>query len=404
MNKKIRRAFVGVGMLLFFFATPVSAVTNDQVNYWAFDDATGQSIGDTGGQNGVMIGTSTGFGWAGGKSGTALGMDGTPGTGIAIPNGILSGSQGSLSVWLKMSDLSDRNVIFSGKSTSDNNVFVALSVDFEGRPQLVFRTDPSGQNRKIQGGAILNKNEWYHLVLVATGQSYKMFINGEEKIITGENIGRWFPDFTNQTFMYRIGTSEANPLIGSWSGMLDEFRIYARALSPEDVLELYNAGNIGTPTVPLALRPKTPSVVEGTTTPTPVADNTPAVPVTEVIITSPTATFLRDLSLGARGEDVKNLQLLLVAEGYLAPGLTSGYFGMLTKDALAKLQAKRGLPATGFFGAMTRANLGAGSGGTPVTTPPPAVVANPNAQIAELLKLIAELQVQLAKLKAGTPQ
>ncbi len=419
-----------IGMAFLLVATPVFATTNDHKNYWSFDEATGASIGDTGGQNGVVTGTSTGLGWAGGKSGTALGMDGTTGTGVALPDGFLSGSQGTLSVWFKMSELSSRNIIFSGKSTTDNNVFVLLSVDYEGRPQLLFRTDPSSADRKMQGSAILNKNEWYHLVLVASGQSYVMYINGEALTISGENIGRWFPDFTNQTLSYRIGTSLANPLLGSFSGMLDEMRIYNRPLAKNEVTALYEEGNAGTPTVPLALRPtlsfsiSNDTVVAGgtvtvswtatkvdtckasdgwgdavgltgarmfnklmydtaftltcsgkggsidrtvrvrvATSTTPVSGGTLTVtdvtlgkPVQPISI-MPRVGFSRNLSVGARGEDVKTLQIHLISKGFLAQGLSSGYFGQLTKGALVKYQASLGLPSTGFFGPMTRAKL-----------------------------------------------
>lgn len=467
---------------LFAIATPALAGTADFTNYFSFDDGGGRSVGDTGGQNGAMYGTSPGFGWAGGKSGTALGMDGTPQTGVALPNGMLTGSQGSFSVWFKMDELSDRNVIFSGKSTADNNVFVALSVDYDGRPQLLFRTDPSSSNRKVQIGAVLNKNEWYHLVFVATGQYYKAYVNGEEKIISGENIGRWFPDFTNQALSYRIGASEANPLIGSWNGMLDEMRIYNRALSFEEAAVLYQEGNAGVPTVPIALRPTlnfsissdrvtapgtvtltwTTERVEGCTAggnwsdvvPTSgtfvktnltvdqlytltcagkggsvdasvrVSVGTGTAPVmggmlTVSDITAPSnpaqvmqgvSQYARDLSLGVRGDDVKNLQLHLISLGMLSPQLSSGYFGDMTKQALMKLQVKLGLPATGFFGPMTRAKLvdAAGQGGTApsvvlpgTSTGTPPAGGDKHAQIAQLLNLITELQKQLAALKSS---
>ncbi len=432
--KKMKPFGALVVLVMFFAVTPAFAVTSDYTNYWAFDDAGGRSVSDTGGQNGAMYGTSAGFGWAGGKAGTALGMDGTAQTGVALPNAILSGSQGSLSVWFTFNDFSSQNVIFSAKSSTDNNVFAALSVDHEGRPQLVFRTDPSGANRKAQIGAVLNKNEWYHMVFVATGQSYKAYLNGEEKIITGENIGRWFPDFTNQTLSYRIGASEANPQIGSWNGMLDELRIYKRALSLEEATQLYSEGNSGTPTVPLALRPKlnftlsSDSVMAGgavtltwstekvdtctadgnwsgtvstsgtivksnlisdqvymlsckgrggtvdatvrvivgsptqgatTTVGTLTATQMPITASPLVVMPAGTGSFRRNLTVGVRGEDVKMLQAHLIREGFLASGLTSGYFGQLTKAGLIKLQVKLGLPSTGFFGPMTRAKLSA---------------------------------------------
>jgi hypothetical protein len=358
--KAIQKIGAVVVMGLFLVATPALAATGDYVSYWGFDDATGRSIGDTGGQNGVMTGASSSMGWAGGKSGTALGMDGTESTGVALPDAFLKGSQGSLSVWFKMIDLSDRNVIFSGKSTLDNNIFVLLSVDHDGRPQLLFRTDPSASNRLVQGGAILNKNEWYHLVLVATGQSYQMYINGEEKIITGENIGRWFPDFTNHPLSYRIGASIANPMIASFNGMIDEMRIYNRPLTADEVGNLYADGNAGTPTLPLALRPKpVPAVVQSPEVPVipVVSTGTPSLTVIDVTAPRPIPTFSRNLSVGSRGDDVVNLQLVLISRGHLAAGLSSGYFGQLTKSALVKLQSTLGLPSTGFFGPMTRAKI-----------------------------------------------
>ncbi len=403
--------------------TMVLAEIADTTHYYAFDDAAGSSVGDTGGANGVLIGTSTGMGWAGGKSGTALGLDGTDGTGVAIQNAILSGSAGTISVWFKMTDLTDRNIIFSGRSTSDANIFMLLGVDYEGRAQLVFRTDANGVNRKAQVGGILNKNEWYHLVLVASGQSYRVYVNGEERTVSGENIGRWFPDVTNQALSYRIGISEANPLRGSFSGMIDELRIYGRTLTSDEVTALYEAGNVGVPTLPLLMRPRldftasaqsvTPgeslaltwvgkevttctasgawqgvlppsgtrteqvgSNAEYRLTCTGVngtveqkvqvmvgASSVTAVPVTEVVIGAPASTtlsqfvFTRNLSLGQRGNDVVELQKVLISRGYLGTGLATGYFGGMTKAALVKMQASLGLPHTGFFGPMTRAKF-----------------------------------------------
>lgn len=428
MNRSI---ILGATCALFLVGSTAFAATNDQKFYWNFDDATGRSVSDiVGGQNGVLTGSSTGLGWAGGKIGTALGMDGATGEGVALPNGILSGSQGSLSVWFRLQDLSDRNIIFAAKSVTDSNIFAALMVQYEGRPQFVFRTDPNGTNRIAQGAGILNKNEWYNLVFVANAQSYKMYVNGLPVTVTGENIGRWFADITNQQLSYRIGTSEANPLLGSFNGNIDDLRIYDRALSDEEVAALYTEGNAGRPTVPLAIRPAlsfsiseghvatggsvtlswnatkvdncaasggwndaigvsgtkvvtkltsdqqfkiscggkggtidgTVSVSVGTTTATVPAPG--GLTVTDIttkpafdLSTNGTIMFTRNLTVGSRGDDVKNLQNLLIAKGHLAVGLNSGYFGGLTKAAVMKYQAASGLPSTGFVGAMTRATL-----------------------------------------------
>ena len=66
-----------------------------------------------------------------------------------------------------------------------------------------------------------------------------------------------------------------------------------------------------------------------------------------------------DLSLGVRGDNVVWLQTWLESKGYLVipTGIAKGYFGNLTKSALAKYQSGAGLPATGYYGLMTRAKL-----------------------------------------------
>ena len=74
----------------------------------------------------------------------------------------------------------------------------------------------------------------------------------------------------------------------------------------------------------------------------------------------------RDLMLGMRGDDIKKLQFFLIgkAAGQSAKDLASvgatGYFGQLTRAALAEFQKNVGItPAAGYFGPKTRAYIDA---------------------------------------------
>ena len=72
--------------------------------------------------------------------------------------------------------------------------------------------------------------------------------------------------------------------------------------------------------------------------------------------------FHRDLTVGSNGDDVSALQTFLAPKGFLVipPGVTLGYFGPLTRAALAAYQVQRGIsPAEGYFGAITRAAVSA---------------------------------------------
>ena len=71
--------------------------------------------------------------------------------------------------------------------------------------------------------------------------------------------------------------------------------------------------------------------------------------------------FKRNLGFGSRGADVKELQLFLIeknvgpAAAALAKIGATGYFGILTRKALAEYQKSVNIkPASGYFGAITR--------------------------------------------------
>ncbi len=86
-------------------------------------------------------------------------------------------------------------------------------------------------------------------------------------------------------------------------------------------------------------------------------------------------TFSTNLTVGSRGADVVALQSFLEAKGLLTipAGTAKGYFGGMTKKALAAYQSMKGItPAAGYFGPITRAAVmaeGAVTGGTTTTTP-----------------------------------
>ncbi len=78
----------------------------------------------------------------------------------------------------------------------------------------------------------------------------------------------------------------------------------------------------------------------------------------------PTFTFSNNISFNAKGEDVVQLQNLLIAQGYLKAKAT-GYFGKLTFAAVKAFQKDHKLPVTGFVGKLTRGIF------AQVTTTPP---------------------------------
>ncbi len=81
--------------------------------------------------------------------------------------------------------------------------------------------------------------------------------------------------------------------------------------------------------------------------------------------------FTMDLTVGSKGADVTALQQILVAKGLLTmpAGTAMGYFGGLTKSAVAAWQTSAGIaPAAGYVGPKSRAALNAMGGSSSSTT------------------------------------
>ncbi len=68
------------------------------------------------------------------------------------------------------------------------------------------------------------------------------------------------------------------------------------------------------------------------------------------------SAFTKDLQYGDENADVKRLQSLLIQKGYLKVA-ANGYFGPATKAAVTAWQKAAGLPATGFFGPLSRGKI-----------------------------------------------
>jgi peptidoglycan hydrolase-like protein with peptidoglycan-binding domain len=78
-------------------------------------------------------------------------------------------------------------------------------------------------------------------------------------------------------------------------------------------------------------------------------------------------TFTSNLTVGSTGAEVTALQNFLIGKGYKT--LATGYFGPMTKAALAAYQTAKGItPAAGYFGPLTRASVNGEAAVTTTTT------------------------------------
>lgn len=115
------------------------------------------------------------------------------------------------------------------------------------------------------------------------------------------------------------------------------------------------AGYYVAPYVVVAPTPVTPPTATSTATTTPPTP-TPTATSTATTTQGTCVSFAKDLKYRGRDNEVSDLQKFLIKKGLLKDDAT-GYFGKASLGAVKKFQESRGISATGYVGAITRAKI-----------------------------------------------
>lgn len=79
-------------------------------------------------------------------------------------------------------------------------------------------------------------NQWNHIVVVNDNDVRKVYVNGEPETASGAE--NYYLHNADAVYLWTRSNNNRVP----FNGQMSDFRIYATALSPEDVLNLYNLG------------------------------------------------------------------------------------------------------------------------------------------------------------------
>ena len=210
------------------------ALLNGLVGWWKFDETNGTVAYDSSGNgnDGNLTGGPT---WSTGKIGGALSFDGSDDfVDLGNSSDIALTLNKSLSMWLKPTAFGSRrnpyNRSYGGTGT--------LTIETDGSISYFYGTagrdaDPYGTYRPLGG---LTLNSWMHYCLVRNLSSMKvyLYLDGNlDKEITA--IHSTAVASSDNAF---IGKGYAS----NYHGLIDDVRIYDRALSAEEVQALYNLG------------------------------------------------------------------------------------------------------------------------------------------------------------------
>ncbi len=230
-NFNSRGSNEGASTVLGASSNQSAALSNGLVGYWKMDEASWtvdcstESVTDSSGNlnNGSSCPTSTGpAGGAVGKFGNGALFDGSDDY-VDIDNSDSLDPSGdfTLSTWVKR----------TGAGTGTNQFFILKNAmyGFTYNNGVLQYYDNSYHNAT---SSTLTQDTWYHLTMVHTSTASRLYINGA--LDDSETAGTPSLSDNGALVLGRLGGSDL------FQGVLDEVRVYNRALSGNEVSQLYN--------------------------------------------------------------------------------------------------------------------------------------------------------------------
>ena len=217
-----------------------AAVSNlGLVGYWSMNEGTGSYAGDASGNKNT--GTLTnGPTWVDGKRGKALNFDGSNDY-VEMGNVLNPTTNMTLVAWFNIKSFAGINYLIS----RDNGTTATrrdYSLDVANSTTLRYSYDDTATNPTNKDVTVqtLNTNQWYHFVIVLdSGNNAMFYLNG---VSVGSATAATHVGQTTNSF--HIGRSH-NTSSGSQiytNSLIDEVRVYNRALSAAEVQALYKSG------------------------------------------------------------------------------------------------------------------------------------------------------------------
>ena len=207
-----------------------SASTGDLVGYWKFDNGSGTTAVDSSG-NGNDGTLTNGPIWVDGKIGKALSFDGTDDYVIISDSDNLDGfSAFSISTWVYAYTIGEEcygRIIVKG----DGDPY-GLMIESDTKISFYINGD------RLESNENFSLNSWHHI-----GVTYeKDVINGRKIYIDGVLSKSQTNTFTVNSGANDLYIGNRSTLDRTFDGIIDEVRIYNRALSADEVLALYQEG------------------------------------------------------------------------------------------------------------------------------------------------------------------
>jgi len=209
------------------------------VAQWTLDDGAGTIAADSSGNgnDGVLIGEPL---WVAGIIGGALELDGVDDYVDCGNPSMLDFGTGdfTISAWINLTAI-ERATVYAKGGDNSGGIRYTLAMGEANDNQMTLTTDDNSSKVQARGGTVVNDGAWHHVVGMRAGTVSMVYVDG---ILDGSID---LPEGYDLS-----GASQHNALIGAitsntdgsleklFAGIIDDVRIYDRALSADEVSEL----------------------------------------------------------------------------------------------------------------------------------------------------------------------
>jgi uncharacterized protein YjdB len=218
------------------FITADESVSDQLIGYWKMDEGSGDIFLDhSGNGNNAFIPNASGVTWVTGIRGLAARLNTDQGVYGSIPHNpsIDLTEQLTISAWIRPNDVENKGIL--SKLSGDGYEFRIFS---DGKLEFRINRASAGTAYRLKSNQnyTADGSTWTHVTATFDGTKSTIYINGVE-----DNSATFAPvQIISNTADLRIGA------VGNgnrWNGDLDDVRLYGRALSSSEILDMFTDEN-----------------------------------------------------------------------------------------------------------------------------------------------------------------
>lgn len=226
------------------FLAKAAAPTNGLVGHWRLDSGSGSSVLDSSGSsnNGNLLNSAS---WNQGKLNGGVNLDGTDDYLDMGDLPVYESSNFTISVWVKRNGAQADWVRIFNKGNAGGAPWGSYKLEFNNTSDTILNLHlgfTDGSAALVQSKTPLADGVWTNYTATYDGNTLKLYVNGSQEgnlNVAGKSL---LYDAVPLTFGGYNG-------FGYFKGSMDEIRYYNRALSTQEVADLYISENTVSPSI-----------------------------------------------------------------------------------------------------------------------------------------------------------